>query len=116
MSVLSENLKRLRTEKGMTQDALAEKVGTSKQVLSRYENGLRIPKISMVQNLADALGVPLTDLSGDEPAPARPDLRKAWIKLSDGERLLTDEQLNVLYSMAHQMRPDVYPPLDELKG
>lgn len=116
MSVFSENLKRVRTEKGMTQDVLAEKAGTSKQVLSRYENGLRVPQISMVQRLADALGVSLTDLSGDEPAPARPDLRKAWVMLSEGERVLTDEQLNLLYNVAHQMRPDVYPPLDELKG
>lgn len=46
-------------------DALAEKAGTSKQVLSRYENGERIPKISMVKKLADALGVSISELSGE---------------------------------------------------
>lgn len=63
MSTFGENLRRLRKERKLSMDALAEKAGTSKQVLSRYENGERVPKISMVQKLADALGVSISELS-----------------------------------------------------
>ena len=65
MASFGENLRKLRKERRLSMDALAEKAGTSKQVLSRYENGERVPKISMVQKLADALGVSISELSGE---------------------------------------------------
>lgn len=65
MASFGENLRKLRKERKLSMDALAEKAGTSKQVLSRYENGERVPKISMVQKLADALGVSISELSGE---------------------------------------------------
>lgn len=65
MTEFGENLRKLRKERKLSMDALAEKAGTSKQVLSRYENGERVPKISMVKNLADALGVSVSELSGE---------------------------------------------------
>ena len=65
MSTFGENLRKLRKERKLSMDALAEKAGTSKQVLSRYENGERVPKISMVQKLADALGVSIGNLIGE---------------------------------------------------
>ena len=52
-----ERLREIRKEKGLTQDALAQLLGTSKQVLSRYETGQRSPKISQVQEYAKKLGV-----------------------------------------------------------
>lgn len=66
MATFAENLRTLRELRGLSQDALAERAGTSKQVLSRYENGLRVPKISMVKKLADALNVSMAELTGDE--------------------------------------------------
>lgn len=65
MSDFGNNLRRLRKAKHLSMDALAEIAGTSKQVLSRYENGERVPKISMVKKLADALGVSIGELSGE---------------------------------------------------
>lgn len=65
MSDFGANLRRLRKERKLSMDALAEKAGTSKQVLSRYENGERAPKISMVKKLADALGVSIAQLTGE---------------------------------------------------
>lgn len=65
MTEFGENLRKLRKERKLSMDALAEKAGTSKQVLSRYENGERVPKISMVKKLADALGVSVSELSGE---------------------------------------------------
>lgn len=50
-----------------TQDDLAAKVGTSKQVISRYERDERSPKISDAEKIANALGITLSQLQGQEP-------------------------------------------------
>ena len=109
MNEFAENMRRLRIERDLSQDALAERIGTSKQVLSRYETGARIPKISMVQKIADALGVSLSELTGKEENPPQPPKRRKWRMLSAGALNLPDEQLDKLYAMAHVLCPDDFP-------
>lgn len=60
-----ERLRRIRKEMGETQDEFAARIGTSKQVLSRYEGGQRIPKISLVESYAKALNVSVDYLMGE---------------------------------------------------
>ncbi len=60
-------LKRLRVERGLSQDELAALLGTTKQVISRYETKKRIPRLSVVAAFAEKLGLPLSALSGEEP-------------------------------------------------
>ena len=71
MATFADRLKAIRESRGLTQDALADRVGTSKQVISRYENGGRVPKITMAQKLADALNVSLKELSGEDEESQR---------------------------------------------
>ena len=59
-----ERLRQIRKEMGETQDEFAARIGTSKQVLSRYETGQRIPKISLVEGYAKALHVSVDYLMG----------------------------------------------------
>ncbi|MBQ9720568.1 MAG: helix-turn-helix transcriptional regulator, partial [Oscillospiraceae bacterium] len=66
MTAFGKNLKRIRKQHGLTQDGLAELLNTSKQVISRYENGQRSPKVSVVGEYAEKLGVPITELTDDE--------------------------------------------------
>lgn len=58
-----------RKEMGETQDEFAARIGTYKQMLSRYEVGQRIPKISLAENYAKALNVSL--FNGREPIRGR---------------------------------------------
>ena len=58
-------LRELRLEKGMTQDEFASLLGSSKQVLSRYETNQRTPKITLVQQYAEKLNVSVDYLLGD---------------------------------------------------
>lgn len=58
-------LRQIRKEMGETQDEFAARIGTSKQVLSRYEVGQRIPKISLVESYAKALHVSVDYLMGE---------------------------------------------------
>lgn len=53
-----EALKLLRTELSLTQDELAGKLGTTKQVLSRYETDARVPTLDVVQEWERLLDVP----------------------------------------------------------
>ena len=54
----------------MSQDEFAQMLGTSKQVLSRYEIGQRIPKITQVQEYAKRLNVSADYLMGDSAEEA----------------------------------------------
>ena len=55
-----------RKKLGLTQDELAERVGTSKQMVSKYELAQRSPKIGMANRFAEALGTTLDELLGLE--------------------------------------------------
>ena len=59
-----QNLRALRAERGFSQEELAALLGTTKQVVSRSENGQRTPKVTVVEEFARRLGVPLSALLG----------------------------------------------------
>jgi transcriptional regulator with XRE-family HTH domain len=47
---------------GLTQQALADAVGTTKPVIADYERGRRMPLLERLFAIAEALGVPPTTL------------------------------------------------------
>lgn len=57
-----ENLISLRKINQMSQEELAEKIGISRQTLSKYETGDALPDIEKCKALADIFGVSLDDL------------------------------------------------------
>ena len=57
-------LKYLRTEKGIGQVELAQKIGVSKGIISLWENGLREPKLSNLISLAVFFNVSIEYLAG----------------------------------------------------
>lgn len=56
---MDNNLKLLRKEKGLTQIALMMQTGIEQALLSKYENGERIPPTETLVRLADFYGVSL---------------------------------------------------------
>ncbi|WIM93699.1 helix-turn-helix domain-containing protein [Actinoplanes oblitus] len=67
---LGQRLRHLRRTRGLTLDQLSEAVGRAPSQLSLIENGKREPKLSLLQAIAAALGVPMQDLLRTE-APSR---------------------------------------------
>lgn len=63
---IGENLKRLRNEKNVTQERLAEYLGVTFQAVSRWENGLAYPDIEFLPELARFFEVSLEELLGTE--------------------------------------------------
>ncbi|MBQ5322858.1 MAG: helix-turn-helix transcriptional regulator [Oscillospiraceae bacterium] len=57
-----EFVSKLRKEQGMTQKELAEKLFVSDKAVSKWERGQSLPDITMLNPLADALGVTAAEL------------------------------------------------------
>ncbi|HVZ90278.1 MAG TPA: helix-turn-helix domain-containing protein, partial [Rhizomicrobium sp.] len=75
-------LRRLRTERGISQGRLATKLKMDRAYLSEIENGHRKPTVDLVDKLAEALNAPFHELflppePGAEPPRALPSGRHA---------------------------------------
>ena len=54
-TILSQNILRLRKQRGMTQVALAERLGITSQAISKWESGRSAPDIALLPLLASVL-------------------------------------------------------------
>lgn len=57
--LLGKTLKQIRTAKGISLAALAERTNITKSYLSKIENDKREPSVTSINNVCKALGVPL---------------------------------------------------------
>lgn len=102
---------RRRGELGLTQKELAEKLNISDRTVSKWDRGAGFPDISLVEPLADALGLSVLELLHGEESPeappesdtsAREILRVLWpevgARLKRAKRWLT--ALTILLSIA----------------
>jgi transcriptional regulator with XRE-family HTH domain len=55
--LFAQKLKKLREKKGLSQQGLAEKAGTNKMRISKYETGKSTPGIDILGKIAKALDV-----------------------------------------------------------
>jgi len=63
---LSEKLYSLRRKQGLSQEALAEKLDCSRQVISKWENGTTTPDAEMLQKYSALFGVSIDYLVKEE--------------------------------------------------
>lgn len=68
---MGKRIAMLRKQNGMTQDQLAERVGVSAQAVSKWENDISCPDISILPKLAETLGVTTDELLGVRPVEPR---------------------------------------------
>ena len=64
-----QRIKAARKSAGFTQKELGEKLEISYQTIAQWENNLRNPKVETLQRIADALGVPVSELRQLEVRP-----------------------------------------------
>ena len=60
--ILKNHLKELRNERDYTQEALAGRVGVTRQTIIAIEKAKFVPSVKLALELAAALDVPITDL------------------------------------------------------
>ena len=59
-------IKRMRENKGITQSQLADLIGVSDKAVSKWETAKGLPDISLIEPLAKALGISVTELFSGE--------------------------------------------------
>ena len=69
-----QRLRHLRRTRGLTLTELGDRVDRAPSVLSLIENGRREPKLSLIEQLASALSVPVTELLSRQPPSRRAQL------------------------------------------
>ena len=67
---LQDKIFHLRKRSGLSQEALAEKIGVSRQAVSKWETGEAVPELSKLLLLARAFGVTTDYLLSEEYAAA----------------------------------------------
>ena len=64
--VTSATIKQLREKRGLTQAELAQRIGVSDKTISKWETAKGLPDISLLQPLAQALGISVIELMNGE--------------------------------------------------
>lgn len=70
MTTMGGRIKHHRKRLGMTQEQLAERMGVSAQAVSKWENDLSCPDISILPLLAEVFGITTDELLGKEAKTA----------------------------------------------
>lgn len=96
---IGKNICEMRKAAGLTQEALAAKLGLSYQAVSKWENGLSCPDLALIPAIAEIFGTDINSLFGfSSPAasvhavPGLPweDDDTLYIALFQGHRLMED--------------------------
>lgn len=89
---LGENIQAARKKKGLSQEALAEQVGVSRQALGKWEKDTALPSLDNLQALAAALDVSVDALLGTAQPGGTPeptltlDTLRALLEARDAEK------------------------------
>ena len=70
-------MKEWRRVRGLSQRALAERAGMSYPILARLELGQTDPRLSTLEKLAEALGIPVPELFTPPTKAKRPARKRA---------------------------------------
>ena len=62
--MMQNNLRKLRKEKGLSQIAVQMQTGIEQALMSKYENGERVPPTETLMQLADFYGVSMDYIMG----------------------------------------------------
>lgn len=94
-----QNLKKLRLERKLSQQKLAEQFGITQQAIYNYENGITEPDIYMLKRMADFFHTSIDYLVGRIEDPASYDEQRILVEIN--EKADTKKQVNryAMYSM-----------------
>jgi len=121
---IGNKIKELRKQRGITQEQLANSIGISFQAVSKWENGIALPDITLVPIIASYFGVSMDELfefnlkeieaavdtvvneaykfRETDPPKSRAILEEGLKKYPDNEVLLN----NLLYVLNYSKNPD----------
>ena len=83
---IGKTIEKMRKEKGISQEKLAEKLGITRQTLSNYENGITSPDLEQSNKLCEVLEMSLDELVGNNDT--------ILSKVNNTERLVKKQNKN----------------------
>ena len=86
MTSIGQNIKKLRRERNLTQEELAEQLNVTAQAVSKWENGTGLPDISQVVPLSNVFGVPTDVLFGTQNVNRDEEVERIIEEASDMQR------------------------------
>lgn len=75
--LVGRNLRRLRLERGLSQEKLAHDARIAPSFISQIENGKRSPTVTLLQQLAATLRAPIVEFFAEGKAPVTEGLSRA---------------------------------------
>lgn len=104
VSLIADEIRRLRVNKSFSQDYMAEKLGITQQAYSKIENQISEATISRLQQIALILGVTLEDLLGLGPDEKKEDLtpgeRKVYHEIIVNQQRIIEKQEETIRSIS----------------
>lgn len=106
MNSLGERITHYRKKAGLTQEQLAEKCSVTAQAVSKWENDLTSPDISLIAPLAELFGISCDELLGKNKAemvrvdPELIDISKMLLKVKVISARGDDVKMNLPLSLA----------------
>lgn len=105
--MLKDNLLMLRNIHGLTQEAIAERIGISRQAYAKWESGATVPDIEKCGLLAAIYGVTLDSLVRSEaadgigPIPPAPRGKNIWgsVTVSDRGQLVIPKEAREAFGL-----------------
>lgn len=70
--MLSEKIYTLRRKSGLSQEQLAEKIGVSRQTISKWEGGLSTPELDKLQALSVFFQLSIDELTSEQDLDSSP--------------------------------------------
>lgn len=105
MSIISDNLKKVRKAKGWSQDVAAAQLGIKRSNLASYEEGRALPSITLLPTLVLVYGIldwqrfindPTFELHNQvAPAPPPSLIEQRFNELDEKQRILAKNLLNL---------------------
>ena len=102
-----QRLSRLRKEKELTQNDIADKIGVTSQAVSKWENDQATPDIDVLVKLSEIFDISLDELLGKErktvefkEKPSKKEIEKMFLRISilgsDGEKINVNLPLSIV--------------------
>lgn len=66
---IGKNIKKLRIANGMEQSQIAKIAGVTNKAVSAWENELSVPRMGVIQKIADYFGILKSDIIEDKDTP-----------------------------------------------
>ena len=97
-------LRKLRNEKGLTQEQFAEIIGVSNRSVSRWENGVNMPDFDLLMQIAEYFYVHIEEiLDGERKTPIlEKETKNTLLKVADystNENIIFSKRLNYIFLM-----------------